>query len=225
MRPDALPHVFATDFATMVDPETTCLCIVDVQVDFAGPDGMIARIGVDMAPIEAAIDVMEGVVAAARGAGMPLAFIRVVTRPETDSAALKRRYARLGRPPESLALCRAGTRGADYYRLFPEPGDIELEKVLFDSFYGTDFNEQLRARGISSLVVIGLTSDCCVDQTVRGAYHRGYDVFVVSDAVSAYEPDLHAAGLLAMQKNCALLVSAQTARTVFTNIRTQETVS
>jgi nicotinamidase-related amidase len=225
MRPDALPHVSAMDFATMVDPERTCLCIVDVQVDFAGPDGMISRVGVDMAPIEAAIDVMEGVTAAARQGGMPLAFIRVVTRPGTDGPALKRRYARLGRPLESLALCRAGTRGADYYRLFPEPGDIELEKVLFDSFYDTDFHEQLQARGITSLVVIGLTSDCCVDQTVRGAYHRGYDVFVVSDAVSAYGPELHAAGLLVMQKNCALLVSAETARDVFANIRAQEMVS
>jgi nicotinamidase-related amidase len=135
-------------------------------------------------------------------------FIRVVTRAETDSDALKNLHARKGRPPQAVAICRAGTTGADYYRVRPEPGDWEVEKPLYSSFVGTDLDARLRAARIDTLVVTGFTSDCCVDCTVRDAFHRNYDVFVVSDACAAYEHSLHMGALDALSKNCAMLTQA-----------------
>jgi nicotinamidase-related amidase len=132
--------------------------------------------------------------------------MRVVTRRETDSRALRNFMARRGREG-SEAICRADDIGSDYYRIFPAAGDIEIQKVLYDSFHGTDFHEQLRARGIDTLVVCGLSTDCCVDSTARAAFHRDYDVFVVSDACAAYEPGLHESSLSAMEKNCVLLTT------------------
>jgi nicotinamidase-related amidase len=108
-----------------------------------------------------------------------------------------------------VALCRAGTPGADYYRISPQPGDWEIEKPLFSSFVGTDLDERLRAAGIGTLVVAGFTSDCCVDCTVRDAFHRNYDVFVVADACAAYEEPLHIGALDALSKNCALLTDTE----------------
>jgi nicotinamidase-related amidase len=134
-----------------------------------------------------------------------LTFIRVVTRPETDSAALKNLHQRKGRPPQAVAICRAGTSGADYYRISPQPGDIEIQKPLYSSFVGTDLDAQFRARGIDTLVVVGFTTDCCIDCTVRDAFHLNYDVFVVTDACAAYEDDLHYGALNGLSKNCALL--------------------
>ncbi|WP_177198483.1 cysteine hydrolase family protein [Novosphingobium sp. CF614] len=204
--PAAFPHIDPARLPGMIDPARTALVVVDVQVDFAAPEGLLGRLGVDLSAAHEAIDRCERLVAAARRAGATVALMRVVTRPETDSRALKTLMARRGQPGGE-AICRAEGGGADYYRIFPEPGDIEVQKLLYDSFHGTDFDARLRARDIDTLVVCGLSTDCCVDQTARAAFHRDYDVFLVSDACAAYEPGLHESALNALEKNCALLTT------------------
>lgn len=204
---EALPHVAATDLSPMLAPDRTALVVVDVQVDFAAPFGLLGRVGADLSSVPPAMERIADLIAAARARGVTIAFMRVVTRPETDSVALKTLMARKGMPGGE-AICRADDGGADYYGVQPEPGDIEIEKLLFDSFHGTDFDDQLRARGIETVVMTGFSTDCCVDQTARGAFHRGYHVFVVSDATGAYEDGLHASALDILYNNCALLVRA-----------------
>lgn len=193
--------------AQMLRPESTALIVVDIQKDFAAPDGLLGRAGVDLAPAEAAIDRIEPLIAAARAAGAAVGFMRVVTTPESDSNALRTLMRRRGEPGGE-AICRAGDGGADYYRLRPRPGDIEIEKRLYNSFHGTDLDAQLRARGIDTLVMTGLSTDCCVDATARDAFHRDYHVFVARDACAAYEPGLHEAALHGLELNCALLVDS-----------------
>ncbi|TPE62205.1 cysteine hydrolase [Sandaracinobacter neustonicus] len=202
----SLPHLKSPDFPDMIAASHTALVVIDIQTDFAAPEGLLGRVGVDLSEAHAAIDQCEKLVAAARKAGATVALLRVVTTPETDSRALRTLYARRGRPGEQ-AICRSDDGGADYYRIFPEPGDIEISKLLYSGFRGTDFEAQLRARGIDTLVICGLSTDCCVDSTSRDAFHLDFDVFVVSDACAAYEPGLHDSSLDAMEKNCVLLVT------------------
>lgn len=202
----SLPHIDAAALPDMIDPTRTALVLVDIQVDFAAPQGLLGQAGVDLSPAHKAIDLCERLVAAARASGVVVALMRVVTRPETDSRALKNFMVRRGQPGGE-AICRVEGGGADYYRIFPQPGDVEIRKRLYDSFHGTDFDEQLRARGVDTLVICGLSTDCCVDQTARAAFHRDYDVFLVSDACAAYEPGLHERALSALEKNCALLTT------------------
>ena len=59
---------------------------------------------------------------------------------------------------------------------------------------------------LDTLVIAGFTTDCCVDATARAAFHRNYNVFVVSDACDSYDPELHHWALKALRKNAALLV-------------------
>lgn len=205
MRPEGLPHVDTAALAEMIDPARTAILVVDVQVDFAAPDGTLGRKGVDLAPAAAAIDRMEQVIAAARGAGMAVGFIQVATREETDAGALQRLYARKGRPPAARAICREGTQGIEPYRLMPQHGDFIVRKRKFDAFHETDLLAILQLRGIGAVVMLGLTTDCCVDQSARSAFHHDFDVFVVSDACAAYSAALHLSALTAMEKNCVLL--------------------
>ena len=205
MPAETLPHVDPVQLPGMLDASRTALVVIDVQEDFAGPTGAVGRFGVDMSRIEPAIDRIENLIAAARAAGAHVAFARVVTRPETDSSALRERAVRQGRSPDSVGICRAGTLGAGYYRVRPQSGDLEVQKRLFDSFHETSFDEDLRARGVDTLVFVGFTTDCCVDATARAAFHRNYNVFVVSDACDAYDRELHHWALKALQKNVALL--------------------
>lgn len=208
-RPWPEPVVEAGRLAPMIDPGRTALAVIDVQNDFAAPEGVLGRAGVDLSPLEPALERIEALLAAARAAGATVVLVRVVTRPETDSQALKLLFARRGLPEDALALCRAGTPGADYHRIAPRPGEIEIEKPLYSSFHGTGLEDELRARGIDTLVVCGFSTDCCVDTTVRDAFHRDFSVFVVADATAAYAPELHHGALDALAKNCALLVETE----------------
>jgi|SRR5579859_3126223 len=197
----------AGQLAGMIDPARTALFVIDIQRDFCAADGFSARIGSDMSTMEPAIDAVLRIIPAARKAGLKLVFMRVITRDETDPAVLKRLMDRRGRSG-GQALCRAGTPGADYYRVTPEPQDIEIEKIRFDSFIETTLDEQLRAAGIDTIIVTGVSTDCCVDSTSRSAFQHDYDVFVVADACAAGCPHLHNGALSALEKNVALLVNS-----------------
>ncbi len=203
-----LPHVAPADLAGMIDPARTALVVVDIQVDFAAPHGLAATFCEDLSPVEAAITRIEDLIALARRTAMHVAFMRVVTRPETDPPALLRLMERRAMPGGE-AICRAGSGGEDFYRVRPEPGDITIEKLLFDSFHGTDLKAQLAARGIEAVVMTGVTTECCVDSTARRAFHEGYDVFLVSDACAAYAPQLHEGTLDVLSQNIGLLVTSE----------------
>ena len=193
----------------MIAPTRAALAIIDVQNDFCSPHGAAGHWGIDLSTFDVPIRNIQALIAAARAASVPLVFVRVVTRPETDTAALKALHASKGRPPEAVAICRAGTTGADYYRVKPEPGDIEIEKLLYSSFVGTDLDKRLRAIGVDTLVTVGFTTECCVDCTVRDAFHLDYRAFVVTDACAAYDESLHLGALAGLSKNCALLTDTE----------------
>jgi nicotinamidase-related amidase len=197
----------AGQLAPMIAPDRSALLIVDVQEDFASPTGAMGRIGLDLTAVDAAIDQIDALAHAARLGGVPVVFARVITRPETDTMALRLFIQRSGHDPDrAMAICRAGTPGAGYYRVAPKAGDLEIEKHLFSSFVGTRFDDMLRERNIDTLVVAGITTDCCVDCTVRDAFHRNYNVFVVADACAAYDEATHHGALNGLAKNCALVV-------------------
>jgi ureidoacrylate peracid hydrolase len=71
--------------------------------------------------------------------------------------------------------------------LAPSPGDIVIDKSRPSSFYGTRLEPLLTARQVRSLVVCGVTTNICVETTVRDAHQRGYDTVVVGDATAEFE--------------------------------------
>jgi nicotinamidase-related amidase len=202
---EALPHI--ADLSDMVDPTNTALVVVDVQVDFASVEGVIGRHGVDMSEAEAAVDRIEEMISAARKAGVAVAFMRVMTRPETDTNAMKTWMARRGTPDDG-GICRVGSGGEDYYRVQPQPGDIEIEKLQYDSFHNTDLDARLRALGIDTLVIAGISTECCVDATASAAFHRDYHVFVVSDGCAAFGGTIHQDALMTLQTHYGLLAKS-----------------
>lgn len=206
----ALAHLDAVRFRDIVDPAVTALLVIDIQVDFVSPDGRAAQLGADVSDAGRAIDAIETLIAKARELDMTVVFMRVVTRPDTDHRPMLRLKQRRV-PPSDTILCRAGSGGEDYYRLSPRPGDVEVEKPLFDSFHETDLDAELRTRGIETLLVTGVATDCCVDSTVRRAFHLGYDVVVVSDACAGASQALHWGALQGLERNVALLVDTETA--------------
>jgi len=144
----------------------------------------------------------------ARHTGVPVIFVALQTSPETDSPSWKEWMRRRGRmPDEEMAICRIGTPGVEFCDPKPREGELVVGKPKYSAFIGTDFEAQLRARGVDTLVVCGITTECCVDCTVRDAFHRDFHVFLVEDACAAYEEEVHQGSLRALTLNCAIPVT------------------
>ena len=79
--------------------------------------------------------------------------------------------------------------------LYPEKGEVVLDKPGKDAFYGTDLETILRARGLSHLIVTGVTTEVCVQSTTRQANDRGFDALVLSDCTGSYFPEFHTSAL------------------------------
>lgn len=196
------------DLAGWIAPGRTAVLIIDMQVDFAAPEGVLGGHGVDMSVVEPALAAAERLTDSARAAGVPVVFVGLFTTPETDSPAWNERMRRRGGDPEvDTVLCRAGQVGSDFYGPRPAPGELVVAKTRYSGFVGTDLDVQLRKMGVDTLVVAGLTTECCVDSTVRDAFDLDYHVFVAADACAAYEADIHAASLKVMELNSAILTT------------------
>jgi nicotinamidase-related amidase len=195
----------ADDLAAWIAPDRTAVLVVDMQVDFASPDGGLGAF-IDMDVVKPALAAAEKLVADARAAGAPVVFVGLWTTPETDSAAWNERLRRRGGNPDvDAALCRAGQAGSAFYGPQPAPGEPVVRKTRYSGFVGTDLDQRLRDMGVDTLVVAGLTTECCIDSTVRDAFDLDYHVFVAADACAAYEVDLHEASLKVMELNSAIL--------------------
>jgi nicotinamidase-related amidase len=197
----------AEGLADWIAPARSALVIIDFQVDFASPDGALGRAGVDMSAVAPAIAAAERLAALARSAGAPVVFVGLRTQEALDSPAWREWMRRRGDDPAAGGLCRAGERGADFVGPVPLPGERVVLKTRYSGFFGTALDAGLKALGVDTLVVCGLTTESCVDCTVRDAFHLDYHVFIATDACAAYDGDAHMSALRNLELNCAILVS------------------
>ena len=82
-----------------------------------------------------------------------------------------------------------------------------VDKNRPSAFYTPAFETTLKDIGVESLVVCGVTTNCCVESTVRHANQRDYKTFVVADAVAEFEEDRHRIALPSMGKLFADVVT------------------
>jgi nicotinamidase-related amidase len=195
----------ANDLKTWIAPSRTAVLVIDIQVDFASPEGALGAY-VDMSGVQPAVAAAASLVETARAADVPVVFVGLFTTPETDSLSWRERTRRRGGDPDNEnALCRLGEVGSDFYGPQPLPGELVVRKTRYSGFGGTDLDARLNAMGVDTLIVAGVTTECCVDSTVRDAFSLDYHVFVAADACAAYLEDLHEASLKVMALNSAIL--------------------
>lgn len=208
MKTGASRETLAEGLGGWIAPNRTGVLIVDMQADFAATDGACGRAGADLSTVPAALAAAQRLAIAARQAGAPVVFVGLMATPAEESAAWNERLRRRGDDPVAVnAICRVGTPGAAFVGPTPAVGELVVAKRRYSGFHGTRLDDELKARAIDTLVVCGLTTECCVEATVRDAFNLDYHVFVARDACAAYEPDLHAASLKTMEINCAILAS------------------
>ena len=114
-------------------------------------------------------------------------------RPRRSAAAARRPSAT---PARWAAFSCAAKPGHDIIpELYPEPGEPVIDKPGKGAFYATDLHAILQHQDIKQLVVTGVTTEVCVNTTVREANDRGYECLVLEDCVGSYFPEFHAMGL------------------------------
>lgn len=190
-----------------VAPARTALLLIDFQVDFALPDGAMAQQGADVSAALRATAAAGALADAARAAGVTLVFTRSIARPDSDGPVIAEARARRGET-DTPRLCVEGTRGAGFVGPQPRPDELVVNKHRYSIFHDTALGDALKARGIDTLVVTGLTTECCVQSSVWAAFERKFHLFIAADAVAAYEADLHETSLKAMELSGANLVRA-----------------
>jgi biuret amidohydrolase len=197
----AMASIEAEPYPFEFDPARAALVIIDMQRDFLEPGGFGAALGNDVSLLRQTIAPTERLLAAARAAGLTVIHTREGHRPDlADLPPAKRARGRLaagiGDPGPMGRILVRGERGHDIIaELYPRRGEPVVDKPGKGAFYATDLDALLKNRGIAQLFVCGVTTEVCVNTTVREANDRGYDCLVVADCVGSYFPEFQEMGL------------------------------
>ncbi len=184
-----------------VDLDHAALVIIDMQRDFLEPGGFGAALGNDVSRLKAAVGPCRDVLAAFRNSRILVIHTREGHRPDlTDAPPHKVERGdpalRIGAPGPMGRILVRGEPGHDIIpELYPAPGEPVIDKPGKGAFYQTDLDLMLRNRGIDTLFVCGVTTEVCVNTTVREANDRGYRCIVLSDCCASYFPEFHEMGL------------------------------
>jgi nicotinamidase-related amidase len=183
------------------DSASTALVIIDMQRDFVMPGGFGEALGNDVKQLQVTIAPTKAILEGARKAGILVIHTREGHRSDlSDCPPSKlvrgRGKTRIGDVGPMGRILVRGEIGHDIVpELYPIAGEVVIDKPGKGAFFATDLELILRDRGIKTLMVCGVTTEVCVNTTVREANDRGYECVVLSDCVGSYYPEFQKAGL------------------------------
>ena len=196
-----MPEIAARPYAYSFEPATTALVVIDMQRDFIERGGFGEALGNDVSRLAAIVPTVRELLAWARAHGIRVVHTREGHRPDlADCPPAKRQR---GRP--SLRIGDAGPMGRILVDgqpgndivpvLAPRPGETVIVKPGKGAFFATKLDVLLRSQRITHLILGGVTTEVCVQTTMREANDRGYDCLLVEDATESYFPEFKQATL------------------------------
>jgi ureidoacrylate peracid hydrolase len=189
-----------------IAPNRTAVIVIDCQVDFGALDGEMARRGADMTAPQAALKKAMDLVDAARQAGVRVVFVRLLAHPGGENRIA--REAKQRQDDHEPDLCVEGSRGADFIGPQPQPGEMIVSKTHFSAFARTGLADQLHAQGLDTLVLAGLTTECCVASSAWDGFEHDFHIFIAEDACAAYDQELHRHALKALAVSGATVATS-----------------
>lgn len=181
------------DTPLTLDPRTTALLLVDLQNDFCAPEGFYGRSGRNVRALQDAVAPNVAMLARARAAGLTIAFTRLV-HDHQRGAMEDRHVLRPKAWTTSGERLVPGTWGADVVdALTPREGEIVIDKAGYSAFHDTPLEAELRARGVRTILLSGVTTYACVLASAFAAFDRDFDVVLLTDLVGSWAPALDTA--------------------------------
>ncbi len=184
-----------------IDLARSALLLIDMQRDFLEPGGFGESLGNDVYQLRHAIGPCVRLLEAARRAGVMVVHTREGHLPDLSDAP----PAKVARGAPGKRIGDAGPMGRILVRgepghdivpeLYPRAGEPVVDKPGKGSFHATDLHQLLQSKGITDLIVCGVTTEVCVHTTVREANDRGYRCIVPGDCCASYFPEFHEMGL------------------------------
>ncbi len=204
-------RIAAQPFDYLLAPGATALVVIDMQRDFVEPGGFGASLGNDVSLLQPAIAPIAALLAAWRARGWPVLHTREAHRADlSDCPPAKRGRGnpslRIGDPGPMGRLLVAGEPGTGIIpAVAPVAGEWVVDKPGKGMFWATGLHERLQAQGITHLVFTGVTTEVCVQTSMREANDRGYACLVIEDATASYFPAFKAATLAMLTAQGAIV--------------------
>jgi biuret amidohydrolase len=193
--------IAAQPFDYTFDPPHTALIVIDMQRDFIEPGGFGATLGNDVNLLRKIVPTVGRLIDAFRIVGLPIIHTRECHKPDLSDLPKAKQLRgkpsmRIGDPGPMGRILISGEPGADIVpELSARPGEIVLDKPGKGAFYGTPLSSILAEKKITHLVFAGVTTEVCVQTTMREANDRGFDCLLAEDATESYFPEFKKAAI------------------------------
>ena len=201
MRRMTMLTIQAQPFDFCFELSSTALVLIDMQRDFIEPGGFGASLGNDVTRLQAIVPTLQRLLGAWRQAGGFVVHTREGHRPDLSDCPPSKRLR--GEP--DLRIGDVGPMGRLLVRdepgheivpaLAPAPGELVIDKPGKGAFYATALHDELQRRAITHLLFTGVTTEVCVQTTMREANDRGYGSLLIEDATASYFPHFKQATL------------------------------
>jgi nicotinamidase-related amidase len=206
-----MPTIAARPYEYAFDPFRTALVIIDMQRDFIEPGGFGAALGNDVRLLAPIVPAVANLLRAFRNRGLTAVHTKECHRPDlSDCPPAKRQRGRgtlrIGDPGPMGRILVEGEPGNDFVpALRPLPGELVIAKPGKGAFYATTLDADLKARGITHLIFTGVTTEVCVQTSMREANDRGYECLLVEDGTESYFPQFKQAALEMLRAQDAII--------------------
>ncbi|MGK7910906.1 MAG: cysteine hydrolase family protein [Synechococcus sp.] len=196
-----MPVIRAQPYDYDCPREGVALLLIDMQRDFMEVGGFGEALGNDVSTLRAIVPTVKSLLEFFRAQNLPVIHTLECHQPDLSDCPPSKRDRGNGTlkigdiGPMGRILIRGELGNAIIPEVAPLPDELCIYKPGKGAFYNTNLDEELQARGITHLIVGGVTTEVCVQSTMREANDRGYECLVVEDATESYFPEFKQATL------------------------------
>lgn len=195
------------DLGLKLQPAHTALLVIDLQVDFAAPHGLMAQRGRDLTPVPPMLQTVNQLVAAATRAGVLVCHTQQIYDRSKLNPLQREQYDLDGK----LVSCDIAGAGYNFYGLDHEPKHV-FTKHNYNAFSNPALAPLLEQHQIKTLIVVGMDTCYCVETALRNGHDLGYKIVVPADAVACNgkHPHLHQNTLELVQRTYGVVTDTPT---------------
>lgn len=204
-------EIDAEPFPYRMQTDRTALMLIDMQRDFLEPGGFGANLGNNVSLLRPAVSACARLLSLFRGCHMPVLHTREAHRADLGDCPPSKRLRgepilRIGDVGPMGRILISGEQGTEIvHECYPDPSECVIDKPGKGAFYGTALAETLMHLGVTHLIVGGVTTEVCVQTTLREANDRGYECLLVEDATESYFPEFKQATLAMIRAQNAII--------------------